>query len=389
MQLHDNMNFFADKYRDVLNLNDRLDYASYDTEDFSVENHAATHEVSHLSGSLSPTENSWGEDFLLLNPAVVQKILDEIPEEILSSTENLLGTMEEPDQVFHENFMNLTTMSAESNMNSFHTETTIDNMVLEPNTGTLERINRFGIVMGTTNSDALSNCSPCNIKQFDTAAEGLGPRPTCIAGHSTMESSLQNNAISPLSQAYECTHAVVPEISHPLVIVNPNSRKRPVEEDTDPGQAVVLASKKRIEEPCSDVASFVNEKTIPAGEASSEGKERRPVATTWCRTCVREPAEEAALNEQKNEVAIEYLKSWVKILFEENESLSKDRETHKGDISKKKNKSSSQLQKMENELERENAELRTMVKTMSSEVKSLRKRLHISSEVSVITTKNN
>ncbi|XP_028416812.1 uncharacterized protein LOC114541020 [Dendronephthya gigantea] len=367
-------------FRDIFP-DDFPDDSAIFTPDFFCQSLVPLHNV--LEVPLLHSENLNFEDETFSNTYnVVAELLEEIPEDILLSTENLLGTMEETDQIFHEN---LTTMSAESNMNSrsFHTEPTTDNIASEPSTGTLERINRFGFAMGTTNSDAFA--ISCNINQFDTAAD-----------HLTMESSLQNNAISPPSLAYEYTHGVVPEISHPLVILNPNSRKRPFEEDIDPGQAVIPAFKKRLEEPCcsSDVASFVNEKTIPAGAASSEGKERRSVATTQRRTCVREPAEEAALNEQKNEAAIEYLKAWVRTLFEENESLIKDRETHMGDISEKKKsrekkKSLPELQEEKVELKKENTELRNKVKTMSSEAESLMKRLHISSEVSVIATKIN
>ena len=130
--------FFVDFFPDELPDVDFLHYLLLnDSEDFSVQNPAATQEIAPI-------------DFSVEDRAAVQELLEEIP--LFLWRILLPGTMEELDQVFFEEFMNLTTMSAESNMNSFNTEPTTYSLTSELERGTLEPVGEFGCTTEVPNA---------------------------------------------------------------------------------------------------------------------------------------------------------------------------------------------------------------------------------------------
>lgn len=318
--------FFADIFRDEFpNLDNLLDYIFNDTADSTI-----------------------------LNRDAAQKILDEIPDEILLPTENLLRTMEKRDHVFNEKFLNLTKVSEKSNMNTKHTT---DNLDSQANVGTVEyNVELDTITVPIVTPDTLSktpvntaksgvfvNNHSCSLVQSDMPSESIKttiePSADCIAGFPPAQSSLQCNMISQPSPSYESTSAPVSGIplslpgSFESTFENLDNRKRNFVEASKPAEAMVSACKKRVEQPCSskDVGSFVDEGIFPlfavaasASVSSTVDDEMRSVATTLGRTPrVCGPSKEARLNMLENwlERENEELKAQVQELSREIEFL--------------------------------------------------------------------
>ena len=231
-------------------------------------------------------------------------------------------------EVFLGEYIDLTTMSTESNMNSFNTESTTDNLASESDRARHGPIDEYYFTpdppseIHVHESGVFANSYPYSTFQLDEAVEDLGlrdePSDNCIAGIPASEPNFQSYATSASSHSFEFASTVDPEVTpetNPSFPGNSvatilNNRKRPFEEDSDRIEAAVSAPKKRVEEPCSsgDALSSMDEEILPVspGVASSVDEEGRPVAPPrGSTTRVRERSREVRLNEQENQLVRE------------------------------------------------------------------------------------
>ncbi|CAB4014301.1 Hypothetical predicted protein [Paramuricea clavata] len=270
---------------DLSNSDNLLDNTWKNNTD-SVETAGAVQNVLGESG------NNWIDTELSgqNSVAVQQDVLDLS----LSLPENLFGTLEEFDQDFQKQLLNIylaTIIPTESIKNSFNTETTAGNLSSEPNLGnnvnlepslepdaplfpsqenrdTLGEINVKPNVHTTTaclgtESDNLpnnGNLEPSNSLDSTIAAEvpelspslPVSPANTTIAN----DSSLNMNQLGP-----DVFSETPPSPSEILVGMNvePSSRKRSREENSNSAKRVAPASKKIMGQPCSSR----DEETVP------------------------------------------------------------------------------------------------------------------------------